>query len=151
MQDVATHIVVAGDPQEQGAGTVAWPLRSGEIESSLPMKRLLDGAEAAEALERGRASRVRRLALLVVVATMIFEVLFILVKSRSSQQSLEANLVRMSEEESSSRGREPDASERRAGLLASARQERPVLRVALAVSLVLVAFSMIAALSTLQW
>jgi len=153
VQKIATHVVVAGDPQEQGVGTVAWPLRSGEeIEPSrVAFERVLDGAQAAEAYERGRASRVRRLALLVVVATTIFEVLFMMVRSRQSQKRFEEGLMKFADEERSPDGSEPLPPEKRTEVLASARQENPALRVALAISLVLVAFSMIGALSTLQW
>ena len=146
VQKTATYVVVAGDPQEQGVGTVAWPLRSGEeIEPSrVAFESVLDGSRAAEAYERGRASRVRRLALLVVIATTIFEVLYMLVKSRQSQKRFEEGLMKFAEDE-------PAPAEKRTEVLATARQENPALRVALAISLVLVAFSMIGALSTLQW
>jgi len=153
VKKAATYVVVSGDPQEQGSGTVAWPLRSGIVDlSSNAFACVLDGAQGAEAYERGRASRVRRLALLVVIATTVFEVLFMLMKSRQSQKRFEAGLMEFAEGEAAADQRgEPLALEKRIEALASSRQENPVLRVALAVSLVLVAFSMIGALSTLQW
>lgn len=153
IKNAATYVVVAGDPQEQGTGTVAWPLRaSEEVEPSrVAFERVLDGSQAAEAYERGRASRVRRLALLVVIASTVFEVLYMLTKSRQSQKSFEEGLMRFAESEVSAEGTEAEPLEKRREVLASARQENPVLRVALAISLVLVAFSMIGALSTLQW
>lgn len=145
VQDVATHVVVAGDPQEQGAATVAWPLRSGEVARSLQLERLLDGAADAEQYERARASKARRAALWVVVAAMIFVVLLMLVQSRRAQRQLEANLGSAADD-ASSKGQDD-----RAQIVATARQESPVLRVALAVALVLLAFAMIGALSTLGW
>ncbi len=153
VQKKATYVVVAGDPQEQGTGTVAWPLRSGIVDlSAVRFGNVLDGARAGEEYERGRASRVRRLALLVVIATTIFEVLFMLVRSRQSQKRFEENLMEFAEGEGPTGQRgDPLPMEKRVEALASSRQENPVLRVALAVSLVLVAFSMIGALSTLQW
>ena len=159
VKKTATYVVVAGDPQEQGTGTVAWPLHSEPVEaveavgfSSVSFGCVLDGARAGEERERGRASRARRLALLVVIATTVFEVLFMLLKSRQSQKKFEAGLMEFAEGETSGEQRgEPLPLEKRVEALASSRQENPVLRVALAVSLVLVAFSMIGALSTLQW
>lgn len=148
----ATYVVVAGDPEEQGTGTVAWPLRSGDVKwSALSLECVLDGALAGEQFERGRASHVRRLALLVVIATTVFEVLFMLAKSRQSQKRFEENLMGLAKREGSVEGEGPYREESQADIMATARQENPVWRAALMVSLVLVAFSMIGALSTLQW
>lgn len=152
VDEVSTHVIVAGDPREQGSGTVAWPLRSGEVNTSRTrFACLLDGASAAEVRERDRARRVRNIALLVVIATTIFEVLYMMLKSRQSQRRLEEGLIKFAEGEPSPDGVEPLPANKRADVLASARQENRVLRVAVAISLVLVAFSMIGALSTLQW
>lgn len=152
VKKVATHVIVAGDPAEQGVGTIIWPLHADEeIDVTGPaFSCVLDGASAAEERERGRASRVRRLALLVVITTAIFEVLFMISRSRQAQKKFEENLVGFVEVEPSPHEGEPTAHERRVNILATARQEHPVLRVALAISLVLVAFSMIGALSALQ-
>ncbi len=149
----AAYVVVSGDPTEQGSGTIAWPVRLGGDHRMTvgALHCLLDGGSAAEARERGRASRARRLALMVVIASTIFEILFMLTKSRRAQSELEKNLVGFVEGEPSPREGEGDAQERRENILATARQENPVLRVALAISLVLVAFSMIGALAALQW
>lgn len=149
----ATQVIVAGDAQEQGAGTIAWPLEPGQLVVAAPTIELLaDGAKAGEERERGRAWRVRRWAILVVIATTVFEVLFMLVKSRQSQKQFEDSLMEFAQGETAADERgEPLAADKRVEALASSRQENPALRVALAVSLVLVAFSMIVALSTLQW
>lgn len=148
----ATQVIVSGDPQEQGVGTIAWPLQTGATVFAAPTIELLaDGGHAAEVRERDRALRVRKLALLVVITTAIFEVLFMILKSRQSQRRFERNLLGFVENEPSRQHGEPMSIDTRSEILASARQESPVLRVALAVSLVLVAFSMIGALSTLQW
>ncbi len=137
----ATQVMVSGDPQEQGPATVAWPIDQGrEIVAAPRIQRLFDGGTAAEARERQRATRVRRLALLVVIAATIFEVLYIITKSRSSQRKLEESLERMADEG-------PEAE--RAQITRAARQDSPVLRVTLAVALVLLAFAMIGAMSTL--
>lgn len=147
IDEEATHVIVAGDPQEQGSGTVAWPLQSRAVEASQRrFVRLVDGAKAAEERERQRAYRARNVALLVVIATTVFEVLFMIAKSRQSQKRFEKNLMGFVEGEPGSTDGAPSSN-----ILATARAEHPVLRVALAVSLVLVAFSMIGALSTLQY
>lgn len=148
----ATQVIVASDPQEQGVGTVAWPLQLGQTIFAAPtIEVMVDGGPAAEDRERQRALRVRRLALLVVITTAIFEVLFMILKSRQSQRRFEKSLLGFVEREQMPDRDEVDSIDTRQEILASARQESPVLRVALAVSLVLVAFSMIGALSTLQW
>jgi len=148
----ATQVIVSSDPQEQGMGTIAWPLQLGQTIFAAPtVELMLDGGAAAEESERGRALRVRKLALLVVITTAIFEVLFMILKSRQSQRRFEQNLRGFVEQEQLRNRDEPTSIDTHMEILASARQESPVLRVALAVSLVLVAFSMIGALSTLQW
>lgn len=148
----ATQVIVSGDPQEQGVGTIAWPLQTGATIFAAPtIEVLVDGGHAAEVRERDRALRVRKLAILVVITTAIFEVLFMILKSRQSQRRFEKNLLGFVENEPSREHGEPQSIDTRSEILASARQESPVLRVALAVSLVLVAFSMIGALSTLPW
>lgn len=147
VDEEATHVVIAGDPQEGGSGTIAWPLLPRAVEvSQTRLECLVDGASAAEVRERDRARRARNVALLVVVATTLFEVLFMIAKSRQSQKRFEKNLMGFVEGEPATSEAAPSSD-----ILATARAEHPALRVALAISLVLVAFSMIGALSTLQY
>ncbi|MRG91450.1 hypothetical protein [Polyangium spumosum] len=132
-------IVVAGDPGERGDGTVAWPLAPDAVATNAPrLELLLDGSAAAEARERARASSARLVAVCLVAVAALAEVLLILARTQSSQRALEANLA------------EAAAAEERPEILATARQRHAGLRVALAASLVLLGFVLIAALSTFR-
>jgi hypothetical protein len=132
---------VAGDPLEQGAGTVAWPLRPAEgAVSAPPLSLLLDGLPAAQEREWQRAWASRRAGLVLVGAAALAEVLLLLVQSRAAQRRLEQHLDEAS-------GALPAAD--RARLLSAAR-EHPGLRALLAVALVGLAFALVAALSTFR-
>jgi hypothetical protein len=86
--------VVAGDPSEQGSGTVAWPLVPPEGTAEIRrVELLLDGLPAAESRERARASAARRAAGLVVGTAALVEVLLLLLLSRASQRALEKHLA----------------------------------------------------------
>ncbi|UQA55422.1 hypothetical protein [Polyangium aurulentum] len=146
------QLVVSTDPQERGAGTVAWPLEPPEGAALAPrIEPLLDGMPDAEAREKARAGRARRAAIQVVGASALFEILLLLVRSRRAQQKLEEGLA-----DAAVRGADPGLglevpvpeADRR-GVLRAAR-ERPTLRVALAVALVLLAFAVVAAVSTFR-
>jgi hypothetical protein len=135
------YATLAGDPVEQGAGTVAWPIRPDEgAVVPQPLALLLDGLPTGLDREKQRASATRRAGLWLIGAAALAEVLLLLVASRASQRKLEAHLIEAS-------GPMPEAD--RARLLQSAR-EHPVLRALLAVSLVGLSFAMVAALSTFR-
>ncbi len=132
---------VAGDPLEQGAGTVSWPLRPAEgAVVAPPMALLLDGLPAAQEREAARAAAARRAGLWLVGAAALAEILLLLAVSRSSQRALEAHFVQASDAL-------PEAD--RARLLDAAR-EHPVLRALLAAALVGLAFALAAALSSFR-
>ena len=135
------YATVAGDPVEQGSGTVAWPLRPAEgAVTPQPLALLLDGMPAAQDREKQRAWGARRTGLFLIGAAALAEVLLLLAQSRASQRQLEAHLSEAS-------GTLPEAD--RALLLGAAR-EHPVLRALLAVALVGLAFALVAALSTFR-
>jgi hypothetical protein len=138
------HIVyatVAGDPVEQGAGTIAWPLRPAEgAVVPQPLALLLDGLPTGLEREKQRAWATRRAGLWLIGAAALAEVLLLLTASRASQRKLEAHLL-----EASVAMAEADRTE----LIRSSR-EHPVLRALLAVSLVGLSFAMVAALSTFR-
>jgi hypothetical protein len=132
---------IAGDPLEQGAGTIAWPIRPAEgAVTPRPLALLLDGLPAALAREKQRAWATRRAGLVLIGAAALAEVLLLLTASRASQRRLDAHLTQAS-------GSMPAAD--RARLLGAAR-EYPVLRALLAAALVGLAFAMVAALSTFR-
>jgi hypothetical protein len=132
---------LAGDPLEQGAGTVAWPIEPPEgAMVAPPLALLLDGLPAAQDRERQRAWASRRVGLILIGAAAIAEVLLLLVQSRAAQRRLEEHLAEAS-------GTLPEAD--RARLMDSAR-EHPLLRALLAVALVGLAFALVAALSTFR-
>lgn len=149
----ARYVVVASDPYEQGAGTVAWPLAAtGAVAAPLRVALLADGMPAAEARERARASRARRAGLAVLGATALAEMLLILVWSRGAQRRLEAHF------DAAARGG-GDGAERpsgaplsgadRARLLAAARAQ-PLLGVLALAALIGLSFAIVAALATFQ-
>lgn len=134
------YVSIAGDPREQGAGTVAWPLRpaAGAV-TARPLELLLDGIPAARALEKSRAWSARRAGLAVILAAALAEILLILYRSRASQQKLEAHLLEG----------ETDDSPDRPGLLRAAR-DHMVLRALVGVAMIALAFAIIGALTTLR-
>ncbi len=135
------YATVAGDPVEQGAGTIAWPLRPAEgAVAPPPLALLVDGLPTALEREKQRAWATRRAGLWLIGAAALAEVLLLLVASRASQRKLEAHLTEAS-------GPMPEADRER--LLQSSR-EHPVLRALLAVSLVGLSFAMVVALSTFR-
>ena len=132
---------VAGDPMEQGAGTVAWPIRPEEgAITHRPVRLLYDGLPGAIAREEQRASSARRAGLVLVGAAALAEVLLLLLLGRASQRRLTAHLVEAS-------APMPEAD--RARVLAAG-HEHPVLRALLAAALVGLGFAMMAALSTFR-
>jgi hypothetical protein len=135
------YAVVAGDPLEQGAGTVAWPLVPPDgAATAQPMAMLLDGLPAAQEREQLRAWATRRTGLVLIGAAAVAEVLLLLLQSRASQRRLEAHL-----REASGAMSEADQAQ----VMGSAR-EHPLLRALTAVTLVGLGFAMVAALSTFR-
>jgi hypothetical protein len=155
------QVTLAGDPFEQGAGTVAWPLLPPEGTAEIHrVEILLDGLPAAEARERARASASRRAAALLVGAAAIFEVLLLLLRSRASQRALEKHLVDaagVSELEGATWSPEEPARARPAPLsaadkeklIASAR-DHPVLWALAFSALVGLGFALVLAFATLR-
>ena len=141
--------VVAGDPFEQGAGTVAWPLEAGS--SAAPPRPgrvalLADGLPAAEAREQARAARARRAGLAVVGAAALAEALLVLALARKARRRLAAHLAEASADEA--RGAPiPEAD--RARILASARAEPALWALTLA-ALCAFGFAAVAALATFR-
>jgi hypothetical protein len=135
------YAVVAGDAHEQGSGTVAWPILPPEgAATPQPMAMLLDGLPAAQEREKQRAWATRKTGLVLIGAAALAEVLLLLLQSRASQRRLEAHL-----QDASTAMPEAD----RARLMGAAR-EHPLLRALTAVTLVGLAFAMVAALSTFR-
>ena len=134
------YVSVAGDPLEQGAGTVAWPLRPAEAAfATRPFELLLDGIPAARELEKARAWSSRRAGLAVIAAAALAEILLLLYRSRASQQKLEAHFL----------AGEAEGSPERPALLRAAR-EHVVLRALVGVAMIALAFAIIGALTSLR-
>ncbi|WP_438023286.1 hypothetical protein [Sorangium sp. So ce233] len=143
--------VVASDPYEQGAGTVAWPLAPAAGPASPRRVTLLaDGLPAAEAREAARASRARRAGLAVLGATAAAEMLLLALRSRTARRRLEAHLAAASggAGEDGTAGA-PLSREDRGRLLAAARTE-PLLSVLALAALVGLSFATVAALATFR-
>lgn len=141
------YAVVAGDPVERGAGTVAWPIQPPEgaiFARSIDL--LLDGVPGAVEREQARVLVARRAAALVVAAAAIVEILLLVLQSRASQRRLEEHLLVASGSES---GDGPLPRQDRVALLKSAR-EYPVLRLLLGIAVVALGFAIVAALATLR-
>ena len=140
------YATVAGDPVEQGSGTVAWPIRpaAGAVArvgaGARGLEMLLDGVPAAVEREKLRAWAARRAGLLVIGAAALAEVLLLLSQSRTSQRRLDAHLLRAS-------ATLPEEDRRR---LLGAGRESPLLRASLAMALVGLGFALVAALSTFR-
>ncbi|WP_437644466.1 hypothetical protein [Sorangium sp. So ce362] len=143
--------VVASDPYEQGAGTVAWPL-SPAAGPALPRRvaLLADGVPAAEARERGRASQARRAGLLVLGAAGVAQMMLLALRSRTARRRLEAHLAAASggEGEDGTDGA-PLSREDRGRLLATVRAE-PLVSVLALAALVGLSFAAVAALATFR-
>ncbi|WP_437686341.1 hypothetical protein [Sorangium sp. So ce176] len=147
----ADWAVVASDPYEQGAGTVAWPLSAATGPASPRRVTLLaDGLPAAEARERARASWARRAGLAVLGATAAAEMLLLALRSRTARRRLEAHLAAASggAGEDGASGA-PLSREDRGRLLAAARAE-PLLSVLALAALVGLSFATVAALATFR-
>ncbi|XYH94485.1 hypothetical protein ACMHYB_42635 [Sorangium sp. So ce1128] len=141
--------VIASDPYEQGAGTVAWPLSPAA--GPAPPRRvalLADGLPAAEARERARASGARRAGLAVLGATAVAQMLLLALRSRAARRRLEAHLAAASRGEDGTAGA-PLSREDRVRLLAAARAE-PLLSVLALAALVGLSFAAVAALATFR-
>jgi hypothetical protein len=155
------QVTLAGDPFEQGAGTVAWPLVPPEGTAEIQrVELLLDGLPGAESRERARASAARRAAAILVGAAAIFEVLLLLLRSRASQRALEKHLAGASgvpdadthppgEPSREPRGPAPLSAADRERLLASAR-DHPVLWALAFSALVGLGFALVLAFATLR-
>lgn len=86
-------IVAAGDPEERGPSTVAWPLdRRGGSARAPRLARIVDGVAPAEALERARAVAARRLAVVVAAACGVAAVIALVLEGRRAQRALEVHL-----------------------------------------------------------
>lgn len=134
------YATVAGDPLEQGAGTVAWPLVPAEAAvSPRPLELLLDGIPAARARESARAASARVKGIAVVAAAALAEILLLLYRSRASQRKLEAHFL----------DGEAIGSPDRPGLLRAAR-EHMVLRALVGVAMIALAFAILGALTSLR-
>lgn len=145
-------LVVSGDPSERGSGTVVFPMVPDHGSMAAPrLELVLDGASVSEARERGRASKARKAAIMLVVAAAMAEVLLILVRSGRSQRSLDKNLAEAASAGTSEESGVAMTPADQASILATAHEKNPTLRLALAAALVLLGFAMIAALSTFSW
>ncbi|WP_437323946.1 hypothetical protein [Sorangium sp. So ce381] len=147
----ADWAVVASDPYEQGAGTVAWPIASAAASASPRRVELLaDGMPAAEARERARASHARRAGLLVLAASAVVQVLLLALRSRTARRRLEAHVADASggEGKDGTHGA-PLSREDRDRLLAAVRAE-PLLSVLALAALVGLSFAAVAALATFR-
>jgi hypothetical protein len=135
------YAALAGDPLERGTGSVGWPILppEGGVEPHR-VALLLDGLPAAIGRENQRAWTTRRSGLVLIGAAALAEVLLLLLQGRASQRKLDAHLLHASETM-------PEAD--RARLLRSGR-EHAGLHALTAVSLVGLAFAMVAALSTFR-
>ncbi|WP_437731147.1 hypothetical protein [Sorangium sp. So ce1335] len=150
-RDAAGWAVVASDPYEQGAGTVAWPLApAARPDPPRRVALLADGLPAAEARERARVSRARRAGLAVLGAAAAAQMLLLALRSRAARRRLEAHLAAASggPGEDGAAGA-PLSGEDRGRLLAAARAE-PLLSVLALAALVGLSFATVAALATFR-
>jgi hypothetical protein len=95
----ALAVTVAGDPTEQGAGTVTWPLHGAEAVTSAPrVELMLDGVPFVERLEKKRAGAARLASVGVALVAAVFEAVLLLLHSRASQAQLAAHLAKVAAE-----------------------------------------------------
>jgi hypothetical protein len=144
------YAVVAADPLEQGAGTAAWPVTPAVgAPAAVPLQTLLDGLPAADRRESARVVRARRGGMLVLAVAMLLEVALLLFGARASRQRLETHLDRVLAAPDA--GGEPAAmgNAERASVVARS-SDSAVYRTVAYASLVILAFSIIAALATLR-
>ncbi|WP_437980647.1 hypothetical protein [Sorangium sp. So ce117] len=147
----ADWAVVASDPYERGAGTVAWPITSAAASASPRRVELLaDGMPAAEARERARASHARRAGLGVLAASAVAQVLLLALRSRTARRRLEAHVAAASggDGKDGAHGA-PLSREDRDRLLAAVRAE-PLLSAFALAALVGLSFATVAALATFR-
>lgn len=149
---------IAGDPREQGAGTIAWPLAPGAgAAAPTPIELLIDGVPAAVAREGERAGAARRTAALVMAAAAALEIALLLARSRADRRRLEAHLQSATAGEADdaavSQAEAPDASPARGSaptaLLQPTRFET-ALQTAVYVLLVAFGFAVLAAITLLR-
>jgi hypothetical protein len=97
----AHHVVLAGDPMENGAGTIAWPLEAagpGAV-GVRPVDVLVDGMPEVEAREGERARGARRSAMGLLGAAAFVEALLLARQSRRAKSRLAAHFAAASEGE----------------------------------------------------
>ncbi|AKT38624.1 uncharacterized protein CMC5_027710 [Chondromyces crocatus] len=91
-------IVVASDPDERGAATLAWPIPvTTPAVPAPPIALLADGMPRVEAHEQQRAAHARRLGLLILVVAAVTEALLTLALARRARRHLTAHLQEASE------------------------------------------------------
>lgn len=148
----AAMLVVAPDAEERSESTVAWPLQPPEGALRPPaLELLLDGVPDAEAREQSRAARARRAALGVVGASALFEILLLFFRSKRAQRELDEGLAEaVAAPADPGSGLEVPVPEADRKQILAAAREHPTLRVALAIALVLLAFAVVAAVSTFR-
>jgi hypothetical protein len=88
----ARFLTVAGDPLEQGSGTITWPSRPEGRVRTPRLELLIDGLPQALASEKGRAFRARRAGVVVIGAAGVVEILLLLLRGRQAQRALELHL-----------------------------------------------------------
>jgi hypothetical protein len=148
LPSAADHVLVAGDPLEQGAGTIAWPV-AGAFQGAViprPVELLLDGVPAAEAREAARARTARRWGMLVLAAAGVLEVLLLAGRSRSAQRRLEAHLAEAAARANEEAGGAPGALVD----LSRAAERGLGARLAVYAALVALAFAMVGALASFR-
>ncbi len=93
------HAVLAGDPMEQGTGTVAWPIAGADEGAVIPrpVDVLIDGMPEVEAREGRRAGDARGSAMLLLGAAGLAEALLLARQSRLSRQRLEQHFAAAAE------------------------------------------------------
>ncbi|MEJ7728513.1 MAG: hypothetical protein WKG00_04800 [Polyangiaceae bacterium] len=144
------YAVVAADPLEQGAGTAAWPVTppSGGP-TAVPLQTLLDGLPAADRRESARVVRARRGGMLVLGVAMLLEVALLMFGARASRRRLETHLDRVlaapeADGEPAAMGKAERAS------VVAGSSDSAVYRTVAYASLIILAFSIIAALASLR-
>lgn len=102
-------VIVAGDPEEEGAATVIWPVRRGddrgpagaarwvagtrEAAHPLRLERVIDGMPAAVAIENARIRGVRGMAIAVALIVGVLEILLLVREGRRAQRDLDAHFA----------------------------------------------------------
>lgn len=129
-------VTLAGDVQEQGSGTVTWPLDGTDAVAAAPrVELLLDGVPLAERLEKKRAASARLASVGVAFVAALFEAVLLVLYSRASQAKLAAHLAEASE----------GAEDRAAASRMTASPASRTFTLVVAVGLVVLAFGAVAA------